>query len=195
MRNKNKKPNNDNGLAHQVYLMGNSSTIKQRIDSEKYKNMVEKVRKHKVLCLHGWRTSGKIMSMQTAAFRYNCGIDCSFMDAPYTANGDPDAGIAMIYTDEPYFEWYYKDSASLNLELDNSISSIIQYMEDHGPFDGLLGFSQGGAMATRLASLQTNGDKRLNNVPLLKFIVLIGGVVPIEPYDKVRTLHCADWNV
>lgn len=166
--------------------MGLSSSTNIKLKKIDKYHMTEKVKKVKVLCLHGWRTSGKIMSMQTAAFRYNCAIDCSFIDAPYAANGDPDSRIAMIYTDEPYFEWYYKDSTSLTSELDNSISSIVQFMEVNGPFDGILGFSQGAAMATRLALMQTNGDNRLKSVSMLKFIILIGGVVPIEPYDNVK---------
>ena len=37
----------------------------------------------KILCLHGWRTSGSILSMQTAALRANVDIKCQFIDAPF----------------------------------------------------------------------------------------------------------------
>ena len=45
-----------------------------------------------VLCLHGWRTSGEILSMQMGALRHNTGIDCTFVDAPYGSIGEVDPG-------------------------------------------------------------------------------------------------------
>lgn len=44
-------------------------------------------RKMRVLCLHGKRTSGNIMKMQTSAMRYHTPMDCDFIDAPFLAEG------------------------------------------------------------------------------------------------------------
>lgn len=62
-----------------------------------------------LLCLHGWRTSGEILSMQTAALRYNAIIDCTFVNAPFLSIGKPDDGISFFYKDYTYYEWYLKD--------------------------------------------------------------------------------------
>ena len=62
-----------------------------------------------LLCLHGWRTSGEILSMQMAALRSNTAIDCTFIDAPFLSIGEPDAGISFFYNNYQYYEWYLKD--------------------------------------------------------------------------------------
>jgi hypothetical protein len=47
----------------------------------------EKERKYRLLCLHGWRTSGEIFSYQMASLSYHASIDGTFPDAPFTASG------------------------------------------------------------------------------------------------------------
>ena len=37
------------------------------------------------LCLHGWRTSGDIMMIQSYALKDYLKIDCVYIDAPFTA--------------------------------------------------------------------------------------------------------------
>lgn len=61
--------------------------------------------KPRYLILHGKRTSGDILTMQTAAFRANVGIAHFAIDAPIPASGEPDAGIKAFYPDREYFEW------------------------------------------------------------------------------------------
>lgn len=143
-------------------------------------------RKPKFLCLHGWRTSGFILSIQTAALRANTDIDCEFIDAPYKAEGQADAGIEAFYPDLPYYEWFLKrfDEANgkkkLRVGIEDSISFIIDYMNKHGPFDGILGFSQGAGMTTRIARLFMESKSSSGNNKLfihdIKCVILIGGV-------------------
>lgn len=126
----------------------------------------------KFLCLHGWRTSGKILSMQMAAFRYHIPANYTFLTAPFEAEGEPDPGIAEFYNGYKYYEWYYKrketvavdidkqedsnesssspiqrsnnqNSWSQYLGLESSLDKIIEFVRANGPFDGILGFSQG----------------------------------------------------
>ena len=53
----------------------------------------DKFKKLKFLCLHGRRTSCEILRMQTAALRAYTQIDCTFIDAPFPAEGEPDVGL------------------------------------------------------------------------------------------------------
>lgn len=46
--------------------------------------------------------------------------------------------------------WKYKG-------MDESLKFLEQYMTDHGPFDGIMGFSQGASMAGLVALLQHKG--------------------------------------
>ncbi|CAH9105107.1 unnamed protein product [Cuscuta epithymum] len=58
------------------------------------------------------------------------------------------------------------------------VNECITYIEDcmikYGPFDGLLGFSQGGIMAAVLALLQEKG-LALTKIPKIKCVIIIGG--------------------
>lgn len=142
----------------------------------------------RVLLLHGWRTSAKIMSMQTAAMRYHTGLkDCHFLTAPYPAEGPPDNGIAQFYPNHDYYEWYYKRTSSAGeanlVGLDRSLQRIIDYMNEQGPFDGIVGFSQGTNIATRLAHKQQTSPESFRHT--FKFVILIGGVPPKDFENKV----------
>jgi predicted esterase len=151
----------------------------------------------KVLCLHGWRTNGEILSMQMASLQANTTMDCVFIDAPFPGRGDPDQGIALFYPDRPYYEWFYRvkkidanESSASNLKasdiyenLEESIKFLKNHIESNGPYDGLLGFSQGASMVTRLVRIQEDAmkselDSSVSLKHLFKFVILIGGVPP-----------------
>eukprot|EP01038_Epipyxis_sp_PR26KG_P009677 gene9677-13030_t len=169
---------------------------KNNVDDEFFAND----KKPKLLCLHGWRTSGKILSFQTAALQYHANIKCSFLDAPWSSEGPPDTGISKYYPDEKYYEWYYKrdiinddnELKTVHCEgLEESLEFIINEINNNGPYDGLLGFSQGSGMVTRLAQLLNDNDIRFIHKQPFKFVVLIGGIPPrnnsqVEYNDRVK---------
>lgn len=155
--------------------------------------------KLRILCLHGWRTNGEILSMQMAALQANTRMNCIFIDAPFPGRGEPDKGIAFFYPNRPYYEWFYrakKDSSGAIISAANpseassiyeNLGESLKYLEDHlavnGPYDGILGFSQGASMVTRLAQLQQKNIAVPSAADELyhskfKFVILIGGVPP-----------------
>ena len=151
-------------------------------------------RQFKVLAIHGWRTSGDILFKQTFAFRHHTSINATVVDAPHPARGDPDEGIAYFYPNTPYYEWYYEDFGKLE-GLESSIKRLIDHISLHGPYDAILGFSQGASMATILAIIQQPNDPRLNGKKLCRAMILIGGVDPPPPYSvdgaviQIPSLH------
>ena len=144
----------------------------------------------KSVSFSGWRTSGKILYMQTAAMQFHTPLEYSFVDAPFPAEGPPDEGIATYYPNKPYFEWFKKRPTQIPPYegIDESVALVVDYLKKNGPFEGIMGFSQGAAMATRLAYLQEKGDKSFEGLSLFKFVILIGGVPPIEISEKVSFL-------
>jgi predicted esterase len=158
--------------------MGNATVKRtQPVSTEpEMKNM------DKVLILHGWRTSGDILFMQTAAFRYHTQIEVVKVNAPWEAAGPPDKGIAEYYPKEAYYQWW--DYHELNGEkvsykgYEVSIEKMQAFLEEHGPFLGVLGFSQGATVATFLAEIQQKLQKKWFN-----FMILIGGVPPLPQYS------------
>ncbi len=83
----------------------------------------------------------------------------------------------------PYYEWFNKQN-DVYVGLPDTLKYIRDYAAQHGPFDGVLGFSQGGSVAAYLTVL----DKLRNGVegegaplPNLKFALLFSGLVPRAP--------------
>jgi hypothetical protein len=99
-------------------------------------------KKFKVLCLHGFRTSGSFLKKQIS--KWNPSIfqqfDMVFPDGIFPAGGKSE--IEGIFP-PPYFEWFqFNKDFTEYTNLDECISYLCDYMVKNGPFDGLLGFSQ-----------------------------------------------------
>lgn len=137
-------------------------------------------RKHKlrVLCLHGFRTSGKIMETQLAKLDSSILdlLDMVFLDGSYPAKGKSDV---EGFFDPPYYEWFQFDRSGTNYlyqNLKECIEFISDFMEKQGPFDGLVGFSQGSFLTAALAGMQEQG-LGLTSIPALRFVIIISGGV------------------
>lgn len=142
-----------------------------------------KTNQFKFLCLHGFRTSGKILEFQLSAFRYHTSIEGVFINGPIESTGETDDGIKMIYppSEFKYYEWVNdKDSSEIDIQMEKSVAIVIAELQKQN-YDGLLGFSQGASLVTAtLESLQ------YNDLMLVKCAILIGGVAP-DRYQKRLT--------
>ncbi|EHA8592435.1 putative Rhodanese-like domain-containing protein 6 [Cocos nucifera] len=133
-------------------------------------------RRPRFLCLHGFRTSGEIMRTQVLGKwldHVTARLDLFFADAPFPAEGNSD--VEGIFP-PPYYEWFQFDSKKF-LEYRNfdvCLAYIEELMIKHGPFDGLMGFSQGAILSAALPGLQARG-LALTRVPKVKYVVIIGG--------------------
>ncbi|KAI3851156.1 hypothetical protein MKX03_021514 [Papaver bracteatum] len=144
------------------------------------KRIEKQERKPRVLCLHGFRTSGEILKKQLVTKWPQSVVnklDLVFVDAPFPCEGESE--VEGIY-DPPYYEWfqYEKDSTYRNFE------ECLEFIQDitlkQGPFDGLLGFSQGAILSATLPGLRSKG-LALSKVPEIKFLIIIGGAISRSP--------------
>uniref|UniRef100_A0A0E0LPZ4 EF-hand domain-containing protein n=1 Tax=Oryza punctata TaxID=4537 RepID=A0A0E0LPZ4_ORYPU len=95
-----------------------------------------------------------------------------FPDGIFPAGGKSE--IEGIFP-PPYFEWFqFNKDFTEYTNLDECISYLCDYMVKNGPFDGLLGFSQGATLSALLIGYQAQG-KVLNDHPPIKFMVSIAG--------------------
>ncbi|KAI1503153.1 serine hydrolase FSH [Biscogniauxia marginata] len=101
----------------------------------------------KFLCLHGYQQSAAIMQSETLflkdIFEQTIGEDVEFfyLTAPYLS--DPTA------SNEPTYSWWVDDPTATEFETFNYISNIL---DKEGPFDGIVGFSQGGSVGALIAA-------------------------------------------
>ncbi|KAL0908622.1 hypothetical protein M5K25_023126 [Dendrobium thyrsiflorum] len=139
-------------------------------------------RRPRFLCLHGFRTSGEIMRKQVLGKwpdRVTARLDLFFADGSFPAEGKSE--VEGIF-DPPYYEWFQFIKGFTELKnFDECLSYIEDLMIKHGPFDGLMGFSQGAALSAALPGLQAKG-LALKSVPRVKNVVIIGGGKPPVPF-------------
>ncbi|KAM5575487.1 hypothetical protein ABKV19_014446 [Rosa sericea] len=131
-------------------------------------------RKPRFLCLHGFRTSGLILKTQLGKWPESVlkNFDLDFLDGPFPAQGKSE--VEGIF-DPPYHEWFqFNKEFSEYTNFDECLEFIEDYMIKNGPFDGLLGFSQGAILSAALPGLQAKG-LALTKVPKIKFLIIIGG--------------------
>ncbi|KAK8691926.1 hypothetical protein V6N13_075418 [Hibiscus sabdariffa] len=113
------------------------------------------VRKPRFLGLHGFRTSGAILKKQIEMKWPKPvleKIEIVYPDAPFPARGK--SHVQRVFL-PPYYEWFQinKELTSYT-HLDECLAYIENIIIKQGPFDGLLGFSQGALLSGGLPGLQ-----------------------------------------
>ncbi|KAK5164347.1 uncharacterized protein LTR77_010043 [Saxophila tyrrhenica] len=139
-------------------------------------------RKLKILMLHGFTQTGHIFEIKTKALKkhleksipaapkpgflkdYPGGVELSYPTAPirldvtdipgYDVDGDKESP-------EAYGWWRRKGDAEpfVYAGMEQGLAKIAEVLKNEGPFDGVLGFSQGGAAAGMVASLLESGRR------------------------------------
>ncbi|KAJ7953541.1 Serine hydrolase FSH [Quillaja saponaria] len=129
-------------------------------------------KKPRILCLHGYRTSAKILQKLVRRWPETVlqKLDLVFLDAPFPSRGKSD--VEGIF-DPPYYEWFHTNEKFTH-NFEESVAYIEDYMVKHGPFDGLLGFSQGAVLSAVILGMQAEGVA-LGKVPKVKFLIVISG--------------------
>ncbi|KAI5669791.1 hypothetical protein M9H77_19644 [Catharanthus roseus] len=145
---------------------------------EKQRNSsMEEIKKNpRILCLHGFRTSAEILKKLILQWPESIlkKLDLVFLDGPYPAQGK--SAVEGIF-DPPYYEWFQADKDYREFyNFEECVEFIEDYMIKHGPFDGVLGFSQGAVLAATFPGMQREGVA-LTKVPELKFLIIISGAV------------------
>ncbi|KAK2973426.1 hypothetical protein RJ640_010421, partial [Escallonia rubra] len=137
--------------------------------------MANKIQKRpRVLCLHGIRTSAEIFKKMIGRWPQTLleQLDLVFLDAPFPPQGKSD--VEGIY-DPPYYEWFHsKQDFREHSHFEECLEYLEACMLKDGPFDGLLGFSQGAIISAALPGMQREGVA-LTKVPKIKFVIIISG--------------------
>ena len=141
-------------------------------------------RKLKILMLHGFTQSGHLFEIKTKALKK--ALEKNFPPAPkpghlpnYPGGVElhyPTAPIRLDYRDIPGYDvdgattgddpeaygWWRRkgDSEPYTYEgMERGLATIAECLRNEGPFDGVLGFSQGGAAAGMVAALLEQGRR------------------------------------
>lgn len=113
----------------------------------------------RILCLHGYLTNRSILRTQLdqlLAHTYKDQIEYEFVNAPMSEDMSKCDPIVLtrfghLVSTEGIYTWYkLETNESITL---NALKAIVQ----NGRFDGILGFSQGGAAALRFTAWMESG--------------------------------------
>ncbi|KAK9813275.1 hypothetical protein WJX72_011766 [[Myrmecia] bisecta] len=150
-------------------------------------------RKLRILALHSFRTSGTIFQEQMR----RAGLDTALEDlveiiyatSPRPASGPPPEDVHP-YFQGPYYEWWNAETVegqhgrSVTFHgWDTALSFITDFISLHGPFDGVMGFSQGTILTSLLVGLQQQGAI-MKGLPHFRFCLLFAGLPAGDPALK-----------
>lgn len=138
-----------------------------------------KARRLRVLCLHGYHGSGAVLRRQMATWSDALApvADFIYLDAPSLAAGDFGWWHATDSERDPAsddpglagFHRHYKGWTRTR-------AAIVSAFETQGPFDGILGFSQGAALAGLLVGLRaTDGITTAERPFRFDFAIVVSG--------------------
>ncbi|KAF9391024.1 hypothetical protein BGX21_011334 [Mortierella sp. AD011] len=152
----------------------------------------------RILCLHGYTQNALSFTKKTSAFRKSLkGIaDLVYITAPHVVPiptlGTPEERekdeLENQEPEEVPYGWWTSSPEKPHLKgFDESLSGIREVLEKQGPFDGVMGFSQGASMASLLQLLLErpylspvmSGCKH----DPLKFAIIVAG---FEPRDSEK---------
>ena len=150
----------------------------------------------RILALHGFRTSGKIMKLQTSRMARLIGCEIIAINAFHKASGPPHPEVAKWFgADGPFYEHYNAieddDGKFTYVGVEESLSYLHKTIEEKGPFDIALGFSQGTNLLTMYIASLENENKKL---PFRAAMLFCGTYprceTPIFEYpNKILSLH------
>ncbi|KAJ2763039.1 Ovarian cancer-associated protein 2 [Coemansia sp. BCRC 34490] len=180
---------------------------------------------HRVLCLHGYTQNAKKFRDRTGPFRRNMKrrMELVYMTAPLDATvefersggsnkgGGGDSSTAGNDEEEgPSAAWWNPRATAAETWADirRSAEAVMRTMREQGPFDGIVGFSQGAGMAAVVLALMRraaeDGSGAADGVdaavvrdaralPPLRFAFLFAGFYPDVPqFDALLTVSAGD---
>ncbi|KAI0133843.1 serine hydrolase FSH [Xylariales sp. AK1849] len=124
------------------------------------------------LCFHGRGTSAKIFEMQTARLRQELDDhEFIFIDGPVATEPGPGANAVS----DEYYGYFGSDFYDLDQHRE-LLAGLVDFVGTYGPFDGVMGFSEGAVVA---AMLLVEDERR----PFGGFRcgVLFSAVPPLDP--------------
>ncbi|KAG5317621.1 OVCA2 Esterase, partial [Pseudoatta argentina] len=136
--------------------------------------------KLRILTLHGYMQSDVIFSAKLGSLRkgFKKEIDFTFIRAPHKVPSQNKTG--QEDTDENGYGWWFNTEdhvfkatvpSNLCVGFKDSVAVIEKVLSEQGPFDGILGFSQGAAFVSILCAMK---KKKILQIKF-DFVIMISG--------------------
>ncbi|KAF1988943.1 hypothetical protein K402DRAFT_327594 [Aulographum hederae CBS 113979] len=149
---------------------------------------------NKILCLHGAGTSAAIMKSQfsSIASELERSLSATLFYVDASLNSPPHKAVDGIY-DGPFKTWFTWSGEDPPLDEDigsilDSFDQIYDIIEENGPFDGVIGFSQGATIAAAMLLHHHRQHPLDPPYALFKYSVLVSAaaIVDVDPIPILR---------
>jgi predicted esterase len=148
----------------------------------------------RLLCLHGGGASAAILRVQFAKLERALSnrFQLVYLEAPL--DSAPGPGVLPFFENYGQYSCWVSDDDSLppqskSEEEDNAIAYIKSFILQHGPFAGILGFSQGARAAASILLEQQRQPFTHNPLFGVFFCGTFPPFVPGTPEIRLPTLH------
>ena len=138
-------------------------------------------RKLRILCFHGYLQDSFVFKTRIAALKRKLKnvATLDFLDGPFEAT--PLERFQVDQNEEtPKGKGWWTFDGTKSIGYEQAVEYVANYMKQNGPYDGLLGFSQGGTMACYLALLQ---QQQKFSEPF-HFVISVAGGFPTDESMK-----------
>ncbi|XP_073526858.1 esterase OVCA2 isoform X2 [Phyllobates terribilis] len=130
----------------------------------------------RVLALHGYWQNEHSFRERTGTLRKNLKkrAELVLISAPLTipeSEGQREDPRGWWFSDPEKSSFHAMDETNSCAGLEESLDTVAKAFSELGPFDGILGFSQGAAFVAMLCALKQQGDPRFQ----FNFAILVGG--------------------
>ncbi|CAI5446899.1 unnamed protein product [Caenorhabditis angaria] len=144
-------------------------------------------KKLRILCLHGYRQCDQSFRQKTGSTRKLVKnlADFEFANAPHTVIGDQnvETSRAWWFSNASQMSFSSREPTEIAVGFEESIETLLDFIQKNGPFDGLMGFSQGASMVHLLLAKAELGQIQL---PGIRFAMFFSGFLSLS--EKHRDL-------
>lgn len=108
--------------------------------------------------------------------------DCSSSSFSSDASSDTDSDVDYSTCTTPV--------AAAHRSTDNAIKYLLEVVKKHGPFDAIVGYSEGATVAATMLLYQQRMQKLWGTKPLFRYAIFFAGWPPLDP--KTHDIVLAD---
>lgn len=141
--------------------------------------------KPRLLCLHGSASNAEATMFQVMILglydldEKSSPCDCVFLEGPHLARGAFD----------PHLQGEARSWHTPTQPLEVGLRHVVSHIEEHGPYDGVYGFSQGCCMIAMLSDPTVWRDLGGGSKPPWRFVIMGCGTDYLLPYPEAPKIE------
>uniref|UniRef100_A0A8R1DL08 FSH1 domain-containing protein n=1 Tax=Caenorhabditis japonica TaxID=281687 RepID=A0A8R1DL08_CAEJA len=151
--------------------------------------------KLRILCLHGYRQYDQSFRQKTGSTRklVKALADFEFVNGVHSVAVDEhvETSRAWWFSNAEVMSFSSREPTEVASGFDESVTAVVKFIEENGPFDGLLGFSQGASMVHLLIAKAQLGEIRL---PGIRFAIFFSGFLSLSTkHDSLTSIQITNF--